>query len=31
LLKTVGPMYVEQQKAKGMKLVDQDGKEVGAA
>jgi len=28
LLKTVGPMYVEQQKAKGMKLVDQDGNEV---
>jgi len=28
LLKTVGPMYLEQQKAKGMKLVDQDGKEV---
>jgi hypothetical protein len=31
LLKTVGPMYVEQQKAKGMKLVDQDGNEVTAA
>jgi hypothetical protein len=28
LLKTVGPMYLEQQKVKGMKLVDQDGKEV---
>jgi hypothetical protein len=31
LLKTVGPMYVEQQKAKGMKLVDQNGNEVIAA
>jgi len=31
LLKTVGPMYIEQQKAKGMKLVDQDGNEVTAA
>jgi hypothetical protein len=31
LLKTVGPMYVEQQKAKGLKLVDQDGNEVTAA
>lgn len=28
LLDTVGPMYVEAQKAKGMKLVDQDGNEV---
>jgi hypothetical protein len=31
LLKTVGPMYVEQQKAKGMKLIDQDGNEVTSA
>jgi hypothetical protein len=31
LLKTVGPMYVEQQKAKGIKLVDQDGNEVTTA
>lgn len=28
LLNTMGPMYVEAQRAKGMKLVDQDGNEV---
>jgi hypothetical protein len=31
LMKTIGPMYVEQQKAKGMKLIDQDGNEVTPA
>ena len=28
LLNTIGPMYLEAQKAKGMKLVDQNGNEV---
>jgi hypothetical protein len=28
LLNTIGPMYLEAQKAKGMKLVDQSGNEV---
>jgi hypothetical protein len=28
LLNTIGPMYLEAQKAKGMKLVDTDGNEV---
>ena len=28
LLNTIGPMYLESQKAKGMKLVDTDGNEV---
>jgi hypothetical protein len=27
-LNTIGPMYLEAQKAKGMKLVDQSGNEV---
>ena len=28
LLNNIGPMYMDQQRAKGLKLVDQDGNEV---
>jgi hypothetical protein len=28
LMNTMGPMYLEAQRAKGMKLVDQDGNEI---
>jgi hypothetical protein len=28
LLSTIGPMYMEQQRQKGMKLIDQNGDEI---